>query len=367
MIKDAISKGEHCQVELRNYKKDGTFFWNELIISPVKDSNGNVTHFIGVQNDITRRKETETALKEERVHLEERVKDRTHDLEESESYMASIIETIRESLVVLNDVMEILTVNDHFCKFFKLNPDELIGKTLFELGTGQWEIPKLRNLLENVLPHNNPFEGFELENDFDEIGRKLLIINARQITLKGKYQDRILLAIEDITERRAIEQRKEDFISIASHEMKTPLTSIKGNIQLLQRKAIKNNDMAYLNGFETANKSIGRLDKLINDLLDVAKIQSGKVEFHFSAFLLNDMIKEAVEAVQATSQLHHISISDYKPLSIYADYGRLEQVVINLLSNAIKYSSSSSEVIVNISSIPGSVKISVADQLLPYC
>jgi PAS domain S-box-containing protein len=360
-LKEAIQTGSYCQVEIRNYKKDGRLFWNELIVSPVKDQEGNVTHFIGVQNDITRRKEAESALRQERDNLEARVEERTHDLKESEIYLESIVETIRESLLVLDSDLKILSVNDHFCRFFKVSEKEITGKVITEMGEGRWNIPELVNLLKNVLPHNNPFENFELGYDFPSIGNKLLVLNARQVTHKGKYQDRILLAIEDITERRAIEQRKEDFISIASHEMKTPLTSIKGNIQLLHRKAVNSGDTSFLAGFETTQKSIIRLEKLITDLLDVAKIQSGKIEFKFTDFKFGDLLNEAVEAVQVTSPNHQIIITGNTDQNITADYGRLEQVLINLLSNAVKYSPGANKVGVHVALVHQYLKVAITD------
>jgi signal transduction histidine kinase len=233
---------------------------------------------------------------------------------------------------------------------------------LFEHNDGQWNLPELKNLLINVLPNNNPFEGFEIENEFPRIGRKLLVLNARQVILKGKYQDRILLAIEDITERREIEQRKEDFISIASHEMKTPLTSIKGNLQLLQRKAQQNNDTKYFSGFETAVKSVARLERLIYDLLDVSKIQAGRVAFNFTTFQLDRLINESVSGIQATTNTHTITVTGSANIEVNADFGRLEQVLLNLLSNAVKYSPDGKDVALHTTILPDYVKVSITDK-----
>ena len=361
ILRTAIRNGEHCQVEIRNYKKDGRMIWNELMISPVKDNKGKVTHYIGVQNDVTRRKEAEIALESEKDHLEGRVQERTQELQESEAYLSSIVETIRESLVVLDEEMRVLSVNDNFCRFFKLNEVEVKGKVLFSIGNGQWDLPELKNLLLNILPHNNPFEDFELENEFPAIGRRLLVLNARQVVLKGKYEDRILLAIEDMTERRAIEQRKEDFISIASHEMKTPLTSIKGNLQLLQRRAQRNGHEEYNSGFETTTKSVARLERLVYDLLDVSKIQSGKLEFNYAPFRFDELINEAVSSVQVSSPSHQIVVTGQTEIEVVADYGRVEQVVINLLNNAIKYSPESNSVAIHVSLLAGYVKAAITD------
>jgi len=361
ILREAIAKGEHCKIELRNYKKNGTLFWNELMMSPVKDEQGNITHFIGVQNDITGRKEAERALKSEQEQLEQRVKDRTQELEVSEAYLASIVETVRESLVVLNQEMKVLSVNEHFCQFFKLTEDEVKGKGLFDISQGEWNVEELEDLLHNVLPSNNPFEGFEFDNTFAHIGRKVLMLNARQVTLRGKYQDRILLAIEDKTDERDAEQRKGDFVSIASHEMKTPLTSIKGNIQMMQRRMEKNNDGDYTAFLEKADRSINRLEKLVSDLLDVAGLQEGNVIYDYRRFDFDRFVHDVIESIQAAQPSHEIIITGQTGQQIDGDASRLEQVMINLLNNAIKYSPEASQVHIYLSVVSNYVKVSITD------
>ncbi len=361
IIRETIERGEHCNLEIRNYKKDGTPFWNQLVISPVKDQEGNVTHFIGVQNDVTRRREAEQSLQEEKELLETRVDGRTKELRESEEYLGSIVETIRESLVVLNEEIKVISVNEHFCKFFKLENKDVIGKNLYEISDRAWDIPELRVVLEDILPHNNPFEGFEVEHNFPHIGKRLLILNARQITLRGKYKNRILLAMEDFTNHREVEQRKEDFISVASHEMKTPLTTIKGHIQIMTKRAEKNKADADLRSLAVTTKSVERLDALINDLLDVSKIQSGRMKFNFTEFNFMDVVNNSVDAVRETTETHQIIVTGDANKKVKADFFRLEQVLINLLTNAIKYSPSATEIGVHLNVVAGFVKVAVTD------
>lgn len=360
-IKTCMEQGKECIVQIKNYRKDGSLFWNELVLSPVRNNDGVITYFIGIQNDITDRKTAEHKLQQERDSLEERVQIRTQELEQSEEYMTSIVETVRESLVVLDENLKILSVNEHFCRFFGVTTDEVIGLELFELGDGQWNIAELKDLLEHVLPTNNPFEGFKIENEFKEIGKKLLVVNARQITLKGKYLNRILLAIEDLTEQREIERRKEDFISIASHEMKTPLTTIKGNVQLMQRKAMRNNDDTYATSLNSTVKAIERLDKLINDLLDVARIQSGSIQLNITAFNLSDLITEAVQDIKDRLPSHEIEFANIPNIKMDGDFSRLQQVVIHLLSNAIKFSPKAEKVLLAARQTAEQIEVAITD------
>jgi PAS domain S-box-containing protein len=359
-MKDAVQKGEYCQVELRNYTKSGTQFWSEVILSPVKDEQGRLTNYIGVQTDITRRKQTEIALS-----IAEQEKPGTDQentaLFENESFLASIIETIREGLIVLDENIKILSVNDHFCEFFKLNKREVLGKALPELGEGEWNNPALITMLNDVLPFNNPFEGFEVTLDFPVIGKKVLKMNARQVTLKGQYLKQTLLAIEDITQRREVEQRKDDFISLASHEMKTPLTSIKGHLQLLRRMAAKNGDELYLKPLDVALNSVSRLESLVAVLLDADHLKSGTLHFTHNSFNFDELVKEAVTAAQGATETHRINVSGLANTTITGDFFRLEQVVINLLENAVKYSPGSKEVGLHVNVLGDYIKVAVTD------
>jgi len=117
-----------------------------------------------------------------------------------------IVETIREPLLVLNQDLNVLTASRSFYKVFKVNPEETVGQLIYDLGNKQWDIPRLRELLETILPEKTSFDDYEVEHDFVTIGRRTMLLNARQI-IRGTGQKRIiLLAIEDITERKQAEE-----------------------------------------------------------------------------------------------------------------------------------------------------------------
>jgi two-component system CheB/CheR fusion protein len=125
-------------------------------------------------------------------------------LQETRNYAESIVETIHESLLVLDGDLRVQTANRTFYRTFRVSPVETLGQLLFELGDHQWDIPDLRKLLEEVLPRDTHFDGFLVKHKFPQIGLRRMLINARQIHLDGQGADMILLAIEDVTtENRA--------------------------------------------------------------------------------------------------------------------------------------------------------------------
>lgn len=360
-IRRAVQEGEHVSVEIRNYKKNGDLFWNELFISPVQAADGRVTHFIGVQHDVTRRKQAEEDLYREKELREQKIKERTLQLNASKEYLDSIIQTVRESLVVLGPDLKVIGVNRHFLNTFKVTASETEDKSLYDLGNGQWNIPKLKELLENILPSNNPVLDFEVEHIFPHIGKKLMLLNAYRVELEGEYRDRILLAIEDITDRRAIEQRKDDFLSVASHELKTPLTTIKGYMQILERLLPKDADEKLREVVGKSTKHIERLNTLIKELLDVSRIQTGNITLHRERFDFDEMVRETADTIQNVSPKHRLLISGSTGIDYEGDESQLSQVVSNLLSNAIKYSPDSANIEVNLARVSDYVKFSVTD------
>ncbi len=360
-LRKAIDEGKSCVVQLRNFRKNGSHFWNELYMSPIME-DGRVTHFIGVQNDISERKKAESDLYTERENLEKRVNERTSNLKESEEYLKSIIETIRESLLVLDKKMIIISANDFFYKTFRVSAEETVGKSLYKLGEGHWNIPALKHILEEVLPQNNPFEGFVVEADFPVIGKKMMVLNARRIEAEGAYKDRILLAMEDLTDHYEADLRKDDFLSIASHELKTPLTTVKGYLQMvgmLLPQAASSNKLEEV--LKKSDAYIDKLSHLISELLDVSKLKAGKMELHREDFDFDKMVHDCIENIQAGSQTHTIQVTGKSGLMVNGDIQRLEQVINNLLTNAIKYSPVSKEVKVYISVISEFIKVSVTD------
>ncbi|QXE92472.1 diguanylate cyclase [Geomonas subterranea] len=134
------------------------------------------------------------------------------EIQEAREYAESIVQTVREPLVVLSFDLKIITANNSFYETFKVTPEETIGYFIYDLGNRQWDIPKLRVLFEEILPHDTVLTGYEVEHDFLDIGKKIMLLNAREIFLEKTGSRIILLAMEDITVRRLAEKRVSEVV-----------------------------------------------------------------------------------------------------------------------------------------------------------
>jgi diguanylate cyclase (GGDEF)-like protein/PAS domain S-box-containing protein len=146
------------------------------------------------------------------------------NIENSSEYSESIINTVREPLIVLDQDLRVVTVSRSFYEFFKVNPEETVGQLIYDLGNKQWDIPKLRELLETILPQKTTFDNYEVEHDFATIGKRIMLLNARQIQRASGKERIILLAIEDITERKESEEKIQQ---MAFHDSLTELPNRK--------------------------------------------------------------------------------------------------------------------------------------------
>ncbi len=131
-----------------------------------------------------------------------------------------ILGSVREPLVLLDSTLKIVKANHSFYRTFNVNPEQTEGMLIYDLGNGQWNIPKLKELLEDILPQNSTFNDFEVEHDFKTIGRKIMHLNARRIYGEENQTQLILLAIEDVTEREYYKRHLEELVETRTAEMR---------------------------------------------------------------------------------------------------------------------------------------------------
>ncbi|MEJ5963619.1 PAS domain S-box protein [Pedobacter immunditicola] len=165
----------------------------------------------------------------------------------------------------------------------------------------------------------------------------------------------------DITEHKALQNQKDNFIGIASHELKTPVTSLKGYAQVLERILKKKGHETEADMMRKMDAQLNRLTSLIGDLLDVTKINAGKLQFNNQVFELQPMVSELMQDLQRSTE-KHLLVENFKPTGkTYADKERIEQVIINFLTNAIKYSPNPSKIIVHIEQRNNEIIVCVED------
>jgi diguanylate cyclase (GGDEF)-like protein/PAS domain S-box-containing protein len=202
--------------EVAALRKDGTEFPLELSISAL-NLKGK-WNAIGIMRDITARKQLDA------------------EIQDAREYAENIVETVREPLVVLNSDLKVLTANHSFYDTFKVSPEETIGNFIYDLGNRQWDIPKLRVLVEEILPLETVFNGYEVEHDFPGIGRKTILLNARQISRENICSHIILLAMEDITARKQLETEIQLALEYAENIVETvrePLVVLNSDLKIL--------------------------------------------------------------------------------------------------------------------------------------
>lgn len=275
----------------------------------------------------------------------------------------AIVETVREPLVVLSDDLHVERANDAFYQFFKVAPWETEGCFLYNLGNAQWNIPRLRMLLEQVCNTNQPFHDFEVEHIFPLIGHKVMLLNARRVLHEHKSvrSHLILLAIEDITDRKELERQKDALLGLASHELRTPITSAKLTLQMLQRRLTKAGDEASATQLGKIDAHLNSLTGLLDSFLDTTAIATGKLSLHLELFAIDDLAREICEELERTTPSHSILFAQEAHAEVYGDRVRTGEVLCNLLTNAIKYSPPAEPIEVRVVGDAGMVTVSVQD------
>src|SRR5659263_649497 len=186
-LRQVFDTETHTNCELRLVDKKENIFDAKLESIPVHDSDGNLLARTAM-SDITERKRAEKVSQEARIYAE------------------SIIDTVREPLLALDKDLVVLSASRNFYSTFEVTADETVGNLIYDIGNRQWDIPSLRTLLEEILPKETQFNDYEVLHKFQTIGQKTMLLNARQIYQEVIGTPIILLAIEDITERKRAEK-----------------------------------------------------------------------------------------------------------------------------------------------------------------
>lgn len=348
--------------------------WYNLRIRPYRTTENRIDGVVLVLLDIDTLKRTAATL------------------EAALNYAEAIVETVQVPLLVLESDFRVNKANRSFYETFQVAPPETAQSSIFDLGNGQWNIPQLRSLLEDIFANDIALQNFEVEHQFEQIGQKTVLLNAWKLISEGEAQ-RILLSLEDITERKQFEteraqllsqeqsarqqaeaanRAKDEFLSNLSHELRNPLNTMLGWTQILRSRQL--DKAAVARAIKMVERSALAQSQLIEDMLDLSRITSGKLHLNSQLLDLVSVVGAAIESVQLSAEAKSIQIvAHLTSTTIVGDADRLQQVLWNLLSNAIKFTPAGGRVEIALAPVQTYAEISVSDtgqgipaQLLPY-
>src|SRR5882757_8779406 len=324
---EAMEKGRGLD-ERYHQRKDGSLFWASGLIFPLYDAEGTHIGFTKILRNLSNRKEAETELLDAR------------------RYAQSIVETSKEPILILNIDLTINSASKAFYKLFSINKQEVENKNLFAVLADQFDPLPLQEQMQKY----DSFENFEL--DYTDIQRQddhILLVSSRKVFRTFKSVGQILLTFEDVTFQRKMEQAREDFISIASHELKTPISVIKAYSQILGMELEATASERVTQTLDRILIQSERLTKLTSFLLDVSAFKTGTIQLRKEPFVLLELMLEIVNELKQSNSNHQLILDEVTDASVLADRFRIGQVITNLLSNAIKYSPDEEKIAINIS------------------
>lgn len=190
--------------------------------------------------------------------------------------------------------------------------------------------------------------------------KRYISINAAPLLNEVDQLTGGIISFTDVTKRRKVLQQKEDFINVASHELKTPVTALKGSLQLLEKMQGRLSEENSRKLVEQANRSLTKLSNLISTLLNVNRISQGRFPINKTKFKIHDLIKDCCSEVNMLGK-HELVLNGDLNLEVEADLQLIEQVLVNLVNNAVKYAPNSKEITVKLESLPEGNRISVKD------
>ncbi|MFD1614085.1 sensor histidine kinase [Gelatiniphilus marinus] len=340
-LRKAIKKGESCQVTLCNYKKDGTLFWNDLYIMPITNSEGVVTNFIGIQNDVTKRKKAE----DERQHLATIFDESLNEIYVFDVETLKFInanygaqKNIGYSLEELKNMTPLdITHNDNEANFRK-TIDALLQKNVEKL--------KLETVHQRKDGTNYPVEvHLQLshlgeKNVFVAIILDITELKNQTAKLENKVEERTEQLKIALSKEKELNELKTKFLSLVSHEFKTPLSGILTSSQLLAKYQLTEQQDKRNRHIKIISDKVHYLNNILNDFLSFEKLESGKLNYRYAHFKLSKVVNEVVyNANMLLKEGQKINYpKNIDELSVFQDEKIIELILSNLIYNAINYS-----------------------------
>ena len=308
-----------------------------------------------------------TTTNEELRHRNTELRELNLKLQQTLDYAEAIIRTVRHPLLVLDVNLNVLRANPAFVETFKTNVAAGEDVSLYDLGSGQWNIPELRVFLDEFLLKGSAQMDYEITHTFTDMGEKTMRLNAAQ--LPWEDHPLILLAIEDTTDYtramdslKANDRRKDEFLAMLAHELRNPLAPIQSALEILQLGGAS--EETEKESLEIIGRQLQKEVRLVDDLLDLSRITQGAIALRQEALDLAQVANQSVEGVRhhfdARGQTFSLQIPDSR-IVVRGDSLRLEQVISNLLINASKYTQHGGRIKLTLVAHGGKAVLTVAD------
>jgi PAS domain S-box-containing protein len=329
-LKAPLLAGKPCRADLRIVRQDGDIRHVEARGEPIFDDKGNVTHWVGTLFDISDRKRIEEKLRR------------------SEAEMTAILKAIPDMLIRMTKDGRRLSIMPGTltpCQPVAHLQNQLVYETLpFHLAEQR---------MENI---HKAIETRELQvYEYDILIHGVL--RKEEARLIAINDNEALIIVRDITERHQVEQVKDEFISMVSHELRTPLTSIQVALSLLDEHLVDPNSEDGQNMIHVATEGVDRLTRLVNDILDLERLESGKLRIQKQPCQTQALINTATQEMQDLAKRANVTIATSGiSQDLQADRDRIVQVLTNLLSNAIRFSNPGDQVWVSVEEWSGKAR-----------
>jgi len=338
----ACASGEPYEIEYRlKDGKTGSYCWFLARGTPVRDEAGRIVKWFGTCTDIDEQKRTEEALRQSQAHVRALMDSKLIGIVANEREREALVEANEAFLQMSGYTQE--DVRSRMLTRARLTPPE--------------DAPLFERALQELAAHgqSTPFETELVCND----GSRLPILVGGVLFQDAPHQ--IVSFVLDNSARKELERRKDAFIGMASHELRNPLTALKLQTTLLQRQLAKQGLQAWAPALSRMETQLTTISRLVEELLDVSKMQAGSLEYRQETVDLDASLQEIVDTMQQTHPSHTILVHGAVQASLMADRDRLGQVFTNLLENAIKYSPDAQTVEMDLSASPETVTIGIHD------
>ncbi|RKI12974.1 PAS domain S-box protein [Corallococcus sp. AB030] len=344
---DGVVQVQSSTQEFRLRRKDGVYRWHLARAVPERDEHGQLVGWLAIATDIDDKRRAEEALGRFKTTLDA---------------------TLDCVLMFTPDSLTLAYANAGAAKQLSSSVEELVGLSVLEVESA-FDETGFRKLLAPLMSGTLPSQTYST-NHRRRDGSEVPVEVVLQYVAEGEGPGRFISVARDITERQRAEtalrlasEAKDAFLAAASHELRTPLAAAKGHAHLALLKLGGQTEAGPGKSLQIINRQIDRMAKLVEDLLDISRLQAGRLSLELEPFDLSQLVLETRDRMAVLSQTHELKVEVPERLEGTWDRGRLDQVLTNLLSNAIRYSPEGGQVLVRLAVEGDSgVHLSVKDQ-----